>query len=64
MSMPDLMAFWFWDDSPFWVIVIVGVMVSWAVGSRRSPRRCPRCHEHNREAAIYCAQCGLKLPQR
>ncbi len=64
MWMPGILAFWFFNDSPFWVMIGVAVFVTWAVGARRSPRRCPRCHEHNREAAIYCAQCGGKLPQR
>ena len=57
------LAFWIFDDSPFWVIVVVGVFVAWAVGSRKTARICPRCHEQNREAAIYCAQCGARLPQ-
>lgn len=64
MNVPAFFTFWFWDDSALWIIVAVAVMASWAVGARRSPRACPRCHEHNREAAIYCAQCGVKLPQR
>lgn len=64
MPVSDLLAFWPFEDSRLWVIAIVVVAVSWAIGARRGPRSCPRCHEHNREAAIYCAQCGVKLPQK
>lgn len=64
MLVPEWLGFWIFDDSPFWVIVAVAVFVAWAAGSRRSARACPRCREQNREAAIYCAQCGSKLPQR
>ncbi len=43
-------------------IVVVAVIVFLATSTRRSARRCPRCHEVNRSHAIYCAQCGEKLP--
>ena len=64
MWLPEIFAFWIFDDSPFWVLIGVAVFITWAVGSKRTPRPCPRCHEHNREAAIYCAQCGAKLPPK
>lgn len=64
MGSPPMLAFWLFDDLRLWVVGAVVVAVSWAVGVRRGPRRCPRCHEHNREAAIYCAQCGARLPQK
>lgn len=64
MPGPQFLSFWLFDDSGFWVIIGVIVLASWALGPRRAPRQCPRCHEQNREAAIYCAQCGAKLPPR
>lgn len=42
------------------VIVIVLMVTS----SRRPCRRCPKCREVNREVAIFCAQCGQRLPGR
>lgn len=44
------------------VVVLVGIFVANAF--RRRPNRCPRCRELNREQALYCAQCGTRLPQR
>lgn len=41
---------------------VVAVIVFLAMSTRRSARRCPRCQEINREAAVYCAQCGARLP--
>ncbi|UCC31290.1 MAG: zinc-ribbon domain-containing protein [Phycisphaerales bacterium] len=43
-------------------IGVVAIIVFLATSSRRSARRCPRCQEINREAAVYCAQCGTRLP--
>lgn len=45
-------------------IAAVVVLVSVLAATRRPARQCPRCGEINREAALYCAQCGLRLPQR
>jgi hypothetical protein len=57
--------------NPFYVgrdglvcIAVVMVIVFLATSTRRSARRCPRCHEINREPAIFCAQCGARLPGR
>ncbi|RME41623.1 MAG: zinc ribbon domain-containing protein [Planctomycetota bacterium] len=45
-------------------VALVAVIVFLATSTRRSARRCPRCHEINRDVAVYCAQCGAKLPKR
>lgn len=45
-------------------IGVVVIIVFLATSTRRSARRCPRCQEINREAAIFCAQCGMRLPNR
>ena len=43
-------------------VILVVVVVLLATYTRRSARRCPRCQEINRPHAVYCAQCGAKLP--
>jgi len=43
---------------------VVAIIVFLATTTHRSARRCPRCWEINREAAIFCAQCGTRLPER
>ncbi len=45
-------------------IAMVVVIVLLATSTRRMARRCPRCSEVNREPAIFCAQCGARLPGR
>ncbi len=45
-------------------LVCIGIVVAIAVlatSFRKAARRCPRCSEVNREAAIFCAQCGKRL---
>ena len=45
-------------------LVCIGVVVAIAVlatSFRKTARRCPRCSEVNREAAVFCAQCGKRL---
>ena len=43
------------------VVVLIAVL---ATTTHRAARRCPRCREINREAAVFCAQCGTRLPGR
>ncbi len=38
------------------VFVILGL-------TKRTRRRCPRCHTLNRPPARFCAECGAKLSQ-
>lgn len=45
-------------------VILVAVIAFLATSSRRSARRCPRCREMNRAAAVFCAQCGHRLPKR
>ncbi len=48
-------------------LVCVGVVVALvliATSGRRGWRHCARCRELNRPPAIYCAQCGTRLPGR
>ena len=51
-------------DNAFVCIALVAVIVFLATSTRRSAHRCPRCKEINREAAIYCAQCGTRLRKK
>ena len=48
----------------FVCVAFVVVLVVLATSTRRSARRCSRCHEINRPHANFCAQCGAKLPGR
>ncbi len=48
-------------DNGFICIGLVALIVFLATSTRRSAHRCRRCKEINREAAVYCAQCGTKL---
>lgn len=50
------------DDLVFVAIAVFAVFAIF--GARRIPGRCPRCGENNREAALFCSQCGLRLPGR
>ena len=43
---------------------IVVVIVLLATSSNKIARRCSRCGEINREAAIFCAQGGNRLSMR
>ena len=45
-------------------IGVVVIMVVLATSSNKVARRCRRCGEVNREAAVYCAQCGSHLFKR
>ncbi len=45
-------------------IGVIIVIVVLATSSNKIARRCSRCGEVNREAAIYCAQCGNHLFKR
>ena len=42
--------------------VVVAVLI--ATAGRRGVRHCPKCRELNRPPAIFCAQCGMRLPGR
>ena len=50
------------DELAFIAMAVFSVFVLFR--SRRTPGRCPRCGERNREPALFCAQCGLRLPGR
>lgn len=45
-------------------IGVIVVIVVLATSSNKIARRCSRCGEVNREAAVYCAQCGNRLLKR
>ena len=61
---------WSWVDigllaqrgGSFLCVGIVVFVVLMAVFRGRSGRVCPHCHEVNRPPAVFCAQCGKKLP--
>lgn len=61
-SVPAL-GLWF-DSDGLVCIAVVAVIVFLATSTRRTARRCPRCQEVNRDVAMYCAQCGRRLPDR
>jgi len=50
-------------EALLWIggVIVIVLMVT---TSRRTCRRCSRCREMNREAAVFCAQCGQRLPGR
>ena len=48
-------------DNGFVCIALVAIIVFLGTSSRRSAHGCRRCKEINREAAVFCAQCGTKL---
>jgi hypothetical protein len=50
-------------DRLFVIAAVVAVVVIASL-QRRPSRQCPRCREVNREAAVFCAQCGERLPGR
>ena len=52
---------WHLGNDGFICVALVAVIVFLATSTRRTARRCPRCKEVNREAAIFCAQCGQRL---
>ncbi len=58
------MAFFGLENENLLAVAIVAVIVFFATASRRPSRRCSRCREINREQAVYCAQCGVRLPGR
>jgi len=64
MSVLAVAAMFRFDDAHLFAIAVVAAVVAITVSAiRRPPRRCTRCREINREQAIYCAQCGTKLPE-
>jgi len=65
MDVYGLLAMYRFEDSHLFALAVVAAAVAVATSAiRRPPRRCNRCREINREQAIYCAQCGDKLPDR
>lgn len=65
MTALALLAMFNFDDGRLFAIAVVAAVVAVTTSAiRRPPRRCPRCREINREQAMYCAQCGRKLPER
>ena len=63
-TMELAVAFFGLDIENFLAVAIVAAVVVLATASRRPSRRCTRCREINREQAVYCAQCGTRLPKR
>jgi len=55
-------AFFGLENENILAVAIVALVVFFATASRRPSRRCARCREINREQAVYCAQCGGRLP--
>lgn len=45
-------------------VAVVVAIVLLATSVRRCSRRCSKCQEINREVAVFCAQCGTRLPGR
>jgi predicted amidophosphoribosyltransferase len=62
-DLPGILAF-YPRDSFLIVMMVVAVVVFLAVSAPRGKPRCPKCHEHNRDNAIYCAQCGTRLSRK
>jgi hypothetical protein len=52
-----------WSENGFLCLGAVALVVFLLASIRRHSTQCPRCREVNRPAAIYCAQCGQKLPE-
>jgi hypothetical protein len=52
------------DGEELFVAALITVIVFLATSARRSPGRCPRCREINRDQARFCAQCGSRLLTR
>lgn len=50
------------DDGSLFVVALVSAFLMLATSGRQTPGRCARCGQRNRQEAIYCAQCGRKLP--
>jgi hypothetical protein len=48
----------------FIFVGVVGIIAFLMTAGRRARRACKNCGEVNREEAIYCAQCGARLPGR
>jgi rRNA maturation endonuclease Nob1 len=54
----------FIDGEELFVAAVIAVAVLFATSVRRTPSRCPRCREVNRDHAQFCAQCGTRLSKR
>ena len=63
LGVAPVLGFRFGDDGLV-CVALVAVIVFLATSTRRTARRCPRCKEINRDAAIFCAQCGMRLRDR
>lgn len=50
------------DDRHLIVIGVIAVVAYLATCGRRPQRQCPRCKEINRPQAVFCSQCGTRLP--
>jgi hypothetical protein len=48
----------------FIFVGVIGVIAFLMTATRRARRACKNCGEVNREEAVYCAQCGARLPGR
>lgn len=46
-----------WICLGVWLMLVFGA-AGW---SHRTPKRCPRCQEVNRNYARFCANCGMRL---
>lgn len=53
---------WPFGDDGLICIGVFALIFFLASCARRVSNRCPRCQEVNRPAAVYCAQCGQRLP--
>lgn len=50
------------DDKHIVVIFAVALIAYLATCGRRPQAQCPRCKEVNRPQAVFCSQCGTRLP--
>lgn len=64
MGNPAASALAFGDAGSLFVLGLVAIITFLLVSGRAPSRRCPRCRENNRDHAVYCAQCGAKLPEQ
>lgn len=64
MGNPAASALAFGDAGSLFVLGLVAIIAFLLVSGRAPSRRCPRCRENNRDHAVFCAQCGAKLPEQ
>ena len=64
MDASEMLIAFFLGGDGFCCVGFIVVAAVLAASTQRAARRCPGCREINREAAIFCAQCGARLPGR